>query len=189
MKSEVVFLLEEKSMEELLKVLLPRLAPELQFRLIPHEGKGDLEKSIPRKLKAWKSPARFVIVRDQDTANCKDVKLKLDALIPPHQKAATTIRIACRELESWILGDLDALGRAFNELRLSQVASKEKFRNPDALRNPSEEVTKLIPTYQKRSGARRVAEHMTPERNVSRSFQVFERSVKALAETAVEFPR
>lgn len=46
--SRVVFLLEEYSMKVLLDGLLPRLFPELPFLCVPHEGKQDLEKSIPQ---------------------------------------------------------------------------------------------------------------------------------------------
>ena len=60
--TELVFLLEERSIAELLKVIVPGLLPqEVQCRFIPHEGKSDLEKSIPRKLRAWNTPGvRFV---------------------------------------------------------------------------------------------------------------------------------
>ncbi len=63
--NRVVFLLEEYSMKALLDGLLPRLFPDLLFQCVPHDGKGDLERSIPRKLRAWREPGvRFVIVRD-----------------------------------------------------------------------------------------------------------------------------
>jgi hypothetical protein len=51
--SRVVFLLEEYSAKILLEGLLPRFFPDLSFLCIPHEGKQDLEKSFPRKLRAW----------------------------------------------------------------------------------------------------------------------------------------
>jgi hypothetical protein len=50
--SRVIFLLEEYSMKVLLDGLLPRLFPDLQFLCVAHEGKQDLERSIPRKLRA-----------------------------------------------------------------------------------------------------------------------------------------
>ncbi len=52
----VVFLLEEYSMKTLLDELLPRLFPELMFQCVAHDGKGDLEKSVPRKLRGWQEP-------------------------------------------------------------------------------------------------------------------------------------
>ena len=41
----VIFLLEEKSMKELLDRMLPRIFPSLRFLCIPHEGKADLNQS------------------------------------------------------------------------------------------------------------------------------------------------
>ena len=54
--TRVVFLLEEYSMKVLLDGLLPRLFPGLPFLCVPHGGKNDLEKSLPRKLRAWREP-------------------------------------------------------------------------------------------------------------------------------------
>ena len=63
MTGKLVFLLEERSMKALLDGLLPRFLPDLKFQCVPHEGKHDLEKSIPRKLRAWQEPGvRFVIM-------------------------------------------------------------------------------------------------------------------------------
>lgn len=68
----IVFLLEEYSMKVLLEGLLPRWFPGLDFLCVPHEGKQDLEKSIPRKLQAWREPGvRFVVLRDDDGADCR----------------------------------------------------------------------------------------------------------------------
>lgn len=54
MTGRVIFLLEEPSMKAFLLEFLPRLIPgwqhEIDFLLIPHQGKSDLDKSIPKKL-------------------------------------------------------------------------------------------------------------------------------------------
>ena len=55
--SRIVFLLEERAMQVLLDGLLPRLFPDLPFLCVPHEGKRDLELSIPRKLPSQLSGA------------------------------------------------------------------------------------------------------------------------------------
>ncbi|MDE0079091.1 MAG: hypothetical protein OXO50_16340 [Caldilineaceae bacterium] len=54
--NRVVFLLEEASMRDLLVGLLPRLYPNMVFEYLVHEGKSDLDRSIPRKLRAWREP-------------------------------------------------------------------------------------------------------------------------------------
>lgn len=190
MMGQVVFLLEEPSMKALLEVLLPRVAPEMAFVLVPHEGKQDLAKSIPRKLKGWRTPgARFIVVHDQDSADCLKLKDELAARVPPHRRCDTVIRIACRELEAWVLGDIEALAHAFGVPSVAGLGVKEKYRDPDAIANPSREVQALIPSYQKISGARQVAGFLTPERNVSHSFQVFISAVKRLAEPLAEVAR
>lgn len=49
---ELVFLLEEASAKALLSTLLPRLLnAEIKFRLIPFEGKQDLEKQLVKREK------------------------------------------------------------------------------------------------------------------------------------------
>lgn len=65
-------------MKTLLEDLLPRFFPGLQFACIAHEGKQDLERSIPRKLQSWQEPGvRFVIMSDNDNADCRDLKARL----------------------------------------------------------------------------------------------------------------
>ena len=74
----VVFLLEEDSMKALLQGLLPRIFPKLDFLCVAHEGKSDLERSIPRKLRGWRSPGvRFVVVRDNDSLDCYVLKERI----------------------------------------------------------------------------------------------------------------
>ena len=76
--SRVVFLLEEYSMKVLLEGLLPRLFPGLLFLCVSHEGKQDLERSIPRKLKAWREPGvRFCVICDNDGGDCGALRNRL----------------------------------------------------------------------------------------------------------------
>lgn len=76
---KLIFLLEEKSMQTLLDIILPSiLPPGIEIKTIPHSGKSDLQSSIPRKLKAWNEPdVKFVIVQDQDSADCIKLKKEL----------------------------------------------------------------------------------------------------------------
>ncbi len=172
--ARVVFLLEEKSMKVLLDGLLPRVFPSLAFLCLAHEGKQDLEKSIPRKLKAWREPGvRFVVVRDNDNGDCVRTKEKLLGLCREAGRDDVLVRIACQELEAWYLGDPDALARAFGDERLAELARRERFRNPDAVVAPAQALEELAPAFQKVSGARLMAEHLTEAASRSRSFQVF----------------
>ena len=59
-------------MKALLDGLLPRLFPGLRFLCLSHEGSDDLERSIQRKLQAWREPGvRFAVVRDNDRGDCE----------------------------------------------------------------------------------------------------------------------
>ena len=170
----VVFLVEETSMQVLLNALLPRLLPNLQFQCIPHEGKHDLEKSIPRKLKAWRTPGvHFCVIRDNDGADCLELKRKLVALCKSNGRPDTLVRIACQELEAWYLGEPDALADAFENESLRGLERKRKYRNSDLVQRPSAEIERLVPEFSKVSGARRMARHLTRERNQSASFRIF----------------
>lgn len=180
---KLIFLLEEPSMKYLLDELLPRiLPPDVTFQTIPHHGKRDLERSIPRKLRGWKEPGdiRFVILHDQDTKDCVSLKQELLQLCAVTDRPCL-VRIACQEMEAWYFGDIDALCAAYDRPKLREVIGKKKFRVPDAIPDPKEELYRLIPEHQQISGAKRVAPHMDIERNTLASFQQFVRGVRRLA--------
>jgi hypothetical protein len=179
--SRVVFLLEERSMKILLEGLLPRLMPGISFICIHHDGKQDLEKSIPRKLRAWREPgARFVVVRDNDGGDCHQLKKRLVEICCEAGRADSVIRIACQELEAWYFGEPAALAKAFGDARLEDLQKKARYRDPDAIHQPSREIVRLIPEFQKISGARRMAPHLTRKGNFSRSFQVMLKGIERL---------
>ncbi len=180
--NRIVFLLEEDSMRILLEGLLPRLFPRLLFQCVPHEGKQDLEKSIPRKLKAWREPGvRFVVMRDQDSADCHQVKTYLVQLCQSTGRRDVLVRVACRELEAWYIGEPQALKQAFPATRPSafRELGKSRYQNPDTVVRPSDIIAKLIPEFQKRSGARRMAAFLSRE-NTSNSFRVFVEGIEKL---------
>lgn len=171
---ELVFLLEEPSMKAFLDVFLPKILPnDIIFRTIPHNGKSDLKKSIPNKLKAWNRNAKFVILHDKDSNDCLTLKNELLQLCRETGRPDTLIRIVCTEIESWYLGDLEAVAVAFGIDSIRRQQNTRKFREPDNLGNPKEELKKLVKTYQPTSGARNIAKYMKPDSNYSHSFKVF----------------
>ncbi len=92
MTREIVFMLEEASMKGFLKELLPRHFPSASFHFIPHEGKSDLERSLPKKLKAWRSPAIFIVVRDQDAGDCRVIKKHLADIVTAAGRSDTVMK-------------------------------------------------------------------------------------------------
>ncbi|HHE08123.1 MAG TPA: DUF4276 family protein [Chlorobaculum parvum] len=182
MTGKVVFLLEERSMKALLEGLLPRFLPNLQFQCVPHEGKQDLEKSIPRKLRAWQEPGvRFVIIYDNDGGNCIELKQRLTELCNESGRQDTLVRIACQELEAWYFGDPEALARAFDKKQLRNIGNKARYRDPDSIIYPSKELSKLIPEFQKISGARKMSAHLSRTENRSSSFHALINGLERLA--------
>lgn len=178
MIEHLVFFLEEPSAEDFLKGLLPAILP---IKITPHfivfEGKQDLEKQMTRRLRGWLRPnSRFIVMRDQDSGDCKAIKTRLIALCCEAGKPEAIVRIACRELESFFVGDWQAIADAFGKPALAAHGRTAKYRVPDDLGSPSAEIKRIIPDYQKRDGARRIAPHLQPERNRSNSFQVLYRT-------------
>lgn len=168
-------------MQVFLDGLLPRLFPSLPFKCVPHEGKSDLERSIPRKLRGWEPGVRFAVVRDNDGKECHALKDALRALCEAARQPNTLIRIACQELEAWYLGEPEALADAFGDQSLRNLGQKKGFRDPDAVPRPHEVLERFVPEFQKVSGARRMAQHLTRERNRSTSFRIFLAGVEAVA--------
>ena len=80
------------------------------------------------------------------------------------------IRIICKELESWYIGDFVALNNAYPKFNYLNYIKKSKYRNPDIC-NASDEIKRLIPEFQKVGGAKRIAPFIKIDINKSESFQ------------------
>ena len=184
----LVFLLEEPSAREMLKGLLPRVVHHsVQIRYIVFEGKQDLEKNVIRRLRGWRAPdSVFVVLRDQDAADCLTVKRELARKCRDAGKSETIIRIACRELESWYFGDLAAVGSALGLPNLVRYAKQRKYRIPDAIHSPGTELRKIsCNTYQKVAGSRAIGPRLSPDNNLSHSFGVFVAGIRRAVAGAV----
>ncbi len=178
MKGRLVFLLEEPSMKRLLEELLPRLFPgwteKTHFLLVEHQGKSDLDLSVPRKLRAWQIPDdQFVILRDNDNADCVNLKARYVKLCADCGRPDTLVRLVCQELESWYLGDLVALAKAYGDTKIDTPGHRKRFADPDSWQKPSVEVARLVPAFQKGSGARLMGANLCVGVTTSASFHAF----------------
>lgn len=185
MRPELVFLLEEPSAKAMLDTLLPRiLNPLIRHRLIPFEGKQDLEKQLERKLRGYLNPdARFLIMRDQDShADCKALKATIVAKCVAAGKGnVSLVRIACRELESFYLADLGAVESALEIQGLRKLQGNAKYREPDRLGSPSMELNELTRgKYQKVGGSRNLGSHLDLDNTRSSSFSNLIQGIKRL---------
>jgi len=181
--SELVFLLEEPSAREMLKGFLPKVLPaDVECRYIIFQGKQDMEKRLGARLRGYANPqAKFLVLRDKDSSDCTNVKAALQTICRAADKAHAIVRIACHELESWYLGDLAAVEQAFPNRKVARHQAGKKYRQPDQLANPSQELSRLVPEYQKVSGSRSIGPHLSVAENHSHSFGVFVQTIVKLA--------
>jgi len=181
----LVFFVEDQSTKVMLSGLLPRVLPEeVQTTVIAFEGKSDLEAHLPLKLRGWRTPdCRFIVIRDQDSADCRTVKSRLTEICTTAGKPETLVRVACHELESWYLGDLLAVEQGLGIPGLSVQQMSSTLRSPDHLNNAKEvliRITKQV--YQEVGGSRSIGPHLrTDSSNLSHSFQVFLAGVRRVA--------
>lgn len=163
---------EEPSMKTTLEHLLPKLGVDLAtVTIIPHQGKSDLEKSIPIKLRAWQVPdARFLILRDNDRDDCTLRKAHLAVMLLAAGKShQSKVRIVCQELEAWFLADLLAL-EASGYLSAGKRSGFTR-KDPDSITHPVHEMRKLRPGYGKGIGAAQISPHLDPDNVRSASFR------------------
>ena len=183
-------------MEAALSLLLPRLIKDrATWRIIPYRGKHRLLRELPSRLRAYarrlqsERHLRIVVLVDSDGQPCTELKERLKraaeqaGLVTKSRQSAGGFavlnRIVIQELEAWFLGDIDALKRAFPKVP-SVLGKRRGYRDPDAIRNSWERLHQVLrragelgDVFPKIETARRIAAHMSPAENRSRSFQSF----------------
>ena len=201
--THVEFLVEEPSMEALLRALLPRLLSDAHFDIRVFQGKPDLLARLPDRLRGYgwfPQDYRIVVVVDRDDDDCHALKGQLEG----HALAAglftraqrfqgrfTVVnRIAIEELEAWYFGDWAAVRAAYPDVP-EGVPRRAGYRDPDAIFGTWEAFERIL----QRSGyfaeglakiqaARSIAPHLNPARNTSHSFQALRDALLELASQA-----
>jgi hypothetical protein len=191
----IEFLVEEPSTEAALRNIMPKLiSGNVSYNIHVFQGKQDLLKNLPKRLRGyrpWLPEDWYIIVLiDKDNEECVELKQKLEEIAKnegfitrpnagPNGKFNIINRIAIEELEAWFLGDVRALRIAYPKIPRF-LDRRRNFRNPDAIHNTSETLERVL----KRAGyyrggmpkievARKISVNMEPNRNNSKSFQVF----------------
>ena len=188
-------LVEEPSIAEVLRVILPKVLPEgwklgQNCTIRYHEGKQDLQLSVPRKIRVASQKditTGFIILQDQDSSDCHELKAKLVNMCEEAQRGFNVVpykvRIVCHELEAWYLGDMDAIEKVFPRFHTDNYRNRQKFRHPDHCVNPKLELKRLVSDYSQITTAREIAQHMDIRNNKSQSFQCFISSIRQMLET------
>jgi len=201
----IEFLVEELSAEAALRHLVPKIVPgvDIQFRVF--QGKQDLLSKLPILLKGYSKwiPAdwRIVVLVDEDRQDCLELKRKLesaaiDAKLATKKSAENSYnfqvlnRISVEELEAWFFGDVEALHRAYPKIP-SSLGTKSKYHDPDAIQGGTWDALEL--ELQRRGYfkgglakievAKAISNHMNPDRNRSKSFQVFRDGLQEMAKS------
>ena len=197
----VEFLLEEPSAEETLKVILPKiLSNDVTFDFLVFEGKDDLLNNLPARLNGYRwipDDWRIMVLIDEDRRDCRELKAELErtaheagfvtkSSARPNSDFQVVNRLAIEELEAWFFGDVEALHAAYPRVSIN-LQYQARYRNPDAIiGGTSEALERLLidgnyhrDKLSKVEVAQNIAPHMEPNRNRSRSFQVFVEGLKA----------
>jgi Domain of unknown function (DUF4276) len=188
---ELVFLVEGEAERYLLDAFLPRVLPAgIGHRVIPFQGKQDMEKRMNLRIRGYLNPqARFIVMRDQDShADCVALKRSLqDRCVGTRREAHCLVRIACKELETFYLADLAAVSQALDIPGLERHQQQRKFRDPDHLGSPSRELRTLTQNrYEKRDGSSRIGRHLALDNVRSPSFRNFVAGIRRLSAELLE---
>jgi uncharacterized protein DUF4276 len=201
----VEFLVEELSAEEALYNLVPKiLGQDVSFTVYPHQGKLDLLKKLPSRLRGYRAwlpeNAGIVVLIDADGKDCREQKAELEDTAlragfltrssAQGRRFQVLNRLAVEELEAWFFGDVGALRAAYPGIS-SSLGERAGYRDPDAIRGGTWEALEreLQRAGHHRAGlakikaAREISAHMEPARNRSRSFQTFRQGLLDLAGT------
>ncbi|MBD2362780.1 DUF4276 family protein [Anabaena minutissima FACHB-250] len=183
----IEFLVEEYSTEVTLNFIVPKIIGDIHtFKIHNFQNKDKLLKRLTERMQGYSKfipdDWRIVIIVDQDRDNCQELKNKLcdaSSIVTKQKGNIVLHRIAVEELESWFLGDVQAIRVEYERIpaSLSQTA---KFRNPDAIPGGTwEQLDRILKKYGYQTGlqkidfAQKVSRHMDVENNLSKSFQVF----------------
>lgn len=193
MVEHLEILVEELSMESALRLIVPKMIGDATFEVYPHQCKSDLLEHLPNRLRGYApwmpDNWRILVIVDRDNDDCRHLKSKLEAAaaqagMKTRAASSDTVhvvnRLAVEELEAWFFGDWEAVRAAYPKVPAS-IPEKQGYRDPDAIQGGTwealEKVLKRHGYFQtglrKIEAARSIAQHMVPERNRSKSFQVF----------------
>lgn len=189
---------EERSAKQFFERLMIKIFAEqnlshqeakLRFRVYSYSGKDDLKNSLKTTVPTIsKQPkAKILITIDQDTKNCKSLKKELERIIAGNCHCQHKIRIICRELESWFLGDLESIRKSYSRFKPEEYRNKADFRNIDQRKSkPSDTLLKIIPELKgmqklpKVSVAETISQNLSLNNNRSHSFNATITAIKTL---------
>jgi Domain of unknown function (DUF4276) len=191
---QVDFLVEEASMEEALRVLLPRMMGKRPFEIYRYTCKPELMQRLPNRLRGYaRLPGlrTVVVLVDRDDDDCRKLKSKLDEIVVTIGASGRMVvvnRIVIEELEAWYFGDWNAVRLAYPKVSTT-ISAKKSFRQPDDVKGGTwEQFERVLQKagyfktgLRKIEAARAISTNMNPATNTSPSFQALRMSLQALS--------
>ena len=196
-------LVEERSAEQVLRVMLPRIVADVEFDVWVFQGKPDLLRKLPDRLKGYapwigSADTCLVVLVDRDDEDCLSLKARLEQMVADAglstissastaRRVDVVNRIAVEELEAWFFGDVPTLCAAYPPVP-SSLGNQAKYRDPDGIRGSTWEALERVLQecgyhwggLAKVVAATEIAQYMNVDINRSRSFRVFRDGVRQL---------
>ncbi len=190
-------------METALRLLLPKMLANTSFEIYPYQCKDELLQRLPERLRGYARwlPRnwRIIVLVDRDNDDCHELKTSLEECSSRAGFVTKTRariegtpyivinRIVIEELEAWYFGDWAAVQAAYPNVPAG-IPGRTKYRNPDSIKGGTWEAFERILRrrghfsggLRKIEAARSIVPHMDPERNRSRSFQVFHEALREM---------
>jgi len=181
---QFVCFVEGKSDKEMLKGIIPRLTGLKNDRIEIYDlrGKPSLLARVGDLLRGYETSENvFLVMCDKDREDCMSLKKEIQRAVGKHKAERTRVRIACHELESFYLGDLQAVEQGLGLPNLSEM--QDRYVTPDScVLKPENELVLLSQNrYRKTDGSRNIAPFLSLKGdNKSHSFNVLVDAIKQL---------
>lgn len=202
----IVFLVEELSAEAALLNIVPKiLGASASFEIHPYQCKDDLLSKLPQVMRGYAKwlpdDWSIVVLVDEDRSDCDALKGRMEeaadaARLVTRTKAGSSNcharfqvlnRIAIEELEAWFFGDVHAINQAYPRVPKT-LGCRSRYKDPDSIKGGTWE---SLERELKKSGyfsgglrkieaAKTISAFIEPERNNSKSFQVFREGLREM---------
>ncbi|BBM88895.1 hypothetical protein COTS27_00582 [Spirochaetota bacterium] len=191
MSKKLVCFVEGASDQKFLKILIKNIKgksnKKTKIDCLSLGSYGKLKSKIKKRIQNMQSSDNnFLIMIDQDKSDCRERKNEIsqEVKIDKNKRATKVkIRVACRQLESFYLGDLNAVKEGLNirSKKLLQRKTKKPFSNPDDITNPLEELKKLTGSKSKNILSKAITPYLKIDgTNKSHSFNVLVTAIEHL---------
>ncbi|RQW77171.1 MAG: DUF4276 family protein [Methanothrix sp.] len=202
----IVFLVEELSAEAALLNILPKiLGASASFEIHPYQCKDDLLSKLPQVMRGYAKwlpdDWSIVVLIDEDRSDCDALKGRMEEAADAarlvtrtkagssncHERFQVLNRIAIEELEAWFFGDVHAINQAYPRVPKT-LGYRSRYKDPDSIKGGTWE---SLERELKKSGyfsgglrkieaAKTISAFIEPERNNSKSFQVFREGLREM---------